>query len=59
MSVSSQRDAERADSSRELATDPESEQTELTEMYVRRGLDRELAATVASDGKSDAKASMG
>ena len=47
VSVSSQRDAERADSSRELATDPESEQTELTEMYVRRGLDRELAATVA------------
>ena len=46
VSVSSQRDAERADSSRELATDPESEQTELTEMYVRR-MDRELAATVA------------
>jgi vacuolar iron transporter family protein len=47
VSVSSQRDAERADSSRErneLATDPESE---LTEVYVRRGLDRELAATVA------------
>jgi vacuolar iron transporter family protein len=47
VSVSSQRDAERADSSRDrnvLATDPESE---LTEVYVRRGLDRELAATVA------------
>jgi len=29
------------------AADPESEQAELTEVYVRRGLDRELAATVA------------
>ena len=47
VSVSSQRDAERADSSPELATDPESEQAQLTEMYVRRGLDRDLAATVA------------
>jgi VIT1/CCC1 family predicted Fe2+/Mn2+ transporter len=49
-SVSSQRDAERADISRErreLATDPEFEQAELTEIYVRRGLDRALAATVA------------
>ena len=44
VSVSSQRDAERADSSRELAADPESE---LTEVYIRRGLDRDLAATVA------------
>jgi hypothetical protein len=34
VSVSSQRDAERADSSRELAADPESE---LTEVYIRRG----------------------
>ena len=50
VSVSSQRDAEQADISRErreLAADPESEQAELTEVYVRRGLDRELAATVA------------
>jgi len=50
VSVSSQRDAEQADISRErreLAADPEFEQTELTEVYVRRGLDRELAATVA------------
>jgi len=44
-SVSSQRDAERADIHRErrrLAADPESEQAELTRVYVRRGLDREL-----------------
>jgi VIT1/CCC1 family predicted Fe2+/Mn2+ transporter len=50
VSVSSQRDTERADISRErhqLAADPESEQAELTEVYIRRGLDRELAATVA------------
>jgi VIT1/CCC1 family predicted Fe2+/Mn2+ transporter len=50
VSVSSQRDAERADIARErreLATDPEFEQAELTEIYVRRGLDRPLAATVA------------
>jgi hypothetical protein len=50
VSVSSQRDAEQADVSRErreLAADPEFEQAELTEIYVRRGLDRELAATVA------------
>ena len=47
VSVSSQRDAERADSSRELAADPESELAQLTEVYVRRGLDRDLAATVA------------
>ncbi len=49
VSVSSQRDAERADISRErreLAADPAFEQAELTEIYVRRGLDRELAATV-------------
>jgi len=40
VSVSSQRDAERADSSqerRDLAADPEFEQAELTEVYVRRG----------------------
>jgi vacuolar iron transporter family protein len=47
VSVSSQRDAERADSSRELAADPESELAQLTEVYIRRGLDRDLAATVA------------
>jgi len=50
VSVSTQRDAERADirrERRELAADPEFERAELTEIYVRRGLDRELAATVA------------
>jgi len=50
VSVSTQRDAERADirrERRELAADPEFERAELTEVYVRRGLDRELAATVA------------
>jgi VIT1/CCC1 family predicted Fe2+/Mn2+ transporter len=50
VSVSSQRDAERADIARErreLATDPEFERAELTEIYLRRGLDRPLAATVA------------
>lgn len=50
MSVSSQRDAERADVARErreLAADPEFEQAELTEIYVRRGLDRALASAVA------------
>jgi vacuolar iron transporter family protein len=50
VSVSSQRDTERADIARErreLATDPDFEQAELTEIYLRRGLDRALAATVA------------
>jgi vacuolar iron transporter family protein len=50
VSVSSQRDAEQADIARErreLAADPDLEQAELTEVYVRRGLGRELAATVA------------
>jgi VIT1/CCC1 family predicted Fe2+/Mn2+ transporter len=50
VSVSSQRDAERADIAQErqeLADDPEFEQAELTEIYLRRGLDRALAATVA------------
>jgi len=50
VSVSSQRDAEQADIAREreeLAADPDLEQAELTEIYVRRGLDRPLAATVA------------
>jgi hypothetical protein len=43
-------DADQADISRErreLAADPKFEQDELTELYARRGLDRELAATIA------------
>jgi VIT1/CCC1 family predicted Fe2+/Mn2+ transporter len=50
VSVSSQRDAEQADIARErneLAADPEFEQAEPTQIYVRRGLDQALAATVA------------
>jgi VIT1/CCC1 family predicted Fe2+/Mn2+ transporter len=50
VSVSSQRDADQADISRErreLAADPKIEQDELTELYARRRLDRELAATIA------------
>ena len=50
VSVSSQRDAEQADiaqEQQELADDPEFERAELTEIYVRRGLDQELAARVA------------
>src|SRR5918995_106009 len=50
VSVSSQRDAERADLAqerRELAADPVSELNELTRIYERRGLDRSLAAEVA------------
>lgn len=50
VSVSSQRDAERADvdlERRQLAADPEAELAELTDIYMRRGLERELAATVA------------
>jgi VIT1/CCC1 family predicted Fe2+/Mn2+ transporter len=50
VSVSSQRDAEQADiqrESRELARDPSWELGELTELYVRRGLDPALAQTVA------------
>jgi VIT1/CCC1 family predicted Fe2+/Mn2+ transporter len=50
VSVSSQRDAEKADierESRELARDPTWELGELTELYVRRGLDTALARTVA------------
>ena len=50
VSVSSQRDAEQADIARErreLAADPDLEQAELAEIYVRRGLDRPLAAIVA------------
>jgi VIT1/CCC1 family predicted Fe2+/Mn2+ transporter len=51
VSVSSQRNAERADvdlERRQHAADPAAELAELTDIYVRRGLDRELAATVAS-----------
>jgi vacuolar iron transporter family protein len=51
VSVSSQRDAERADvdlERRELAADPAGELEELTDIYMRRGLDRGLAAVVAS-----------
>ncbi len=50
VSVSSQRDTERADLEKErveLEEYPEAEMRELTEIYVRRGLDRTLAATVA------------
>jgi VIT1/CCC1 family predicted Fe2+/Mn2+ transporter len=49
-SVSSQRDAERADLRREaeeLRDMPNAELRELTGIYERRGLDRELARTVA------------
>jgi VIT1/CCC1 family predicted Fe2+/Mn2+ transporter len=51
VSVSSQRDAERADLAREtkeLETDPEGELDELTAIYVSRGLDETLARTVAT-----------
>jgi VIT1/CCC1 family predicted Fe2+/Mn2+ transporter len=50
VSVSSQRDAERADLKRErheLATDAEGELVELTGIYMQRGLDRTLAHQVA------------
>jgi VIT1/CCC1 family predicted Fe2+/Mn2+ transporter len=50
VSVSSQRDAERADVARERhqqQADPDLELSELTEIYVRRGLDEQLAGTVA------------
>ncbi|HET7923496.1 MAG TPA: VIT family protein [Rhodanobacteraceae bacterium] len=50
VSVSSQRDAERADLKRErheLATDADGELMELTGIYVQRGLDRALAREVA------------
>jgi VIT1/CCC1 family predicted Fe2+/Mn2+ transporter len=51
VSVSSQRDTERADiakEKRELVHDPESELVELTHIYMERGLDRELARKVAT-----------
>ncbi len=50
VSVSSQADTEAADRRREdaeLATQPEAELAELTDIYVRRGLDPELARRVA------------
>jgi VIT1/CCC1 family predicted Fe2+/Mn2+ transporter len=50
VSVSSQRDAERADlrlEERELRSDPEGELRELTAVYEHRGLPRELASAVA------------
>src|SRR5262245_57569073 len=50
VSVSSQADTERADldlEKRELATQPAAEEQELTDIYVRRGLDPALARTVA------------
>jgi len=50
VSVSSQRDAEHADLAREreeLEEHPEAELRELTEIYVHRGLDRQLAREVA------------
>ena len=50
VSVSSQRDAEQADIEREkqeLAQQPQAELSELTTLYVKRGLDRELAQRVA------------
>ncbi|WP_244406191.1 VIT1/CCC1 transporter family protein [Methylocella silvestris] len=50
VSVSSQADTERADLARErqeLATDPEFETRELTQIYVRRGVDPALARNVA------------
>jgi VIT1/CCC1 family predicted Fe2+/Mn2+ transporter len=50
VSVSSQADTERADidrERRELATAPQAEEDELAAIYVRRGLDRDLARRVA------------
>ena len=50
VSVSSQADTEKADLTRErneLATEPQAEEDELTGIYVHRGLDPELARTVA------------
>lgn len=51
VSVSSQADTERADLEREgkeLAANPAQEHEELVSIYVRRGLDRSLASTVAT-----------
>jgi VIT1/CCC1 family predicted Fe2+/Mn2+ transporter len=52
VSVSSQRDAERADITRERQqqqADPDGELAEITGIYVRRGLDEQLAGTVAAE----------
>jgi VIT1/CCC1 family predicted Fe2+/Mn2+ transporter len=52
VSVSSQSDTERADLARErgeLRADPAAEHEELAQIYVRRGLDRELAHRVARE----------
>jgi VIT1/CCC1 family predicted Fe2+/Mn2+ transporter len=51
VSVSSQADTERADLAREreeLDADPEHEHAELASIYVKRGLDAELASNVAT-----------
>jgi VIT1/CCC1 family predicted Fe2+/Mn2+ transporter len=51
VSVSSQADTERADlarESKELAANPDQEHEELASIYVRRGLDRSLASSVAT-----------
>jgi VIT1/CCC1 family predicted Fe2+/Mn2+ transporter len=50
VSVSSQADTEKADLERErqeLATEPQAEEDELTGIYVRRGLEPDIARTVA------------
>jgi VIT1/CCC1 family predicted Fe2+/Mn2+ transporter len=50
VSVSSQADTEKADLTlerHELATEPQAEENELTGIYVRRGLEPDLARTVA------------
>ena len=50
VSVSSQSDTEKADLARErreLRDDPQAEQDELAEIYVKRGVDRETAQQVA------------
>lgn len=50
VSVSSQSDTELADLARErreLTENPESELEELTDIYVKRGLERELARQVS------------
>ncbi len=51
VSVSSQADTENADLDREraeLAADPKQEHAELTAIYMKRGLDKELASSVAT-----------
>lgn len=51
VSVSSQADTERADlaiEEQELAENPAQEHAELTAIYIRRGLDKSLAASVAT-----------